>query len=61
MPSTGGLFQTIERFDQATEMLRAIRINKTRRLAHENLFLQNTMKENILNIQLTKIPTSSNS
>jgi hypothetical protein len=42
-------------------MLRAIRINKTRRLAHVNLFLQNTMEKSILNIQLTKIPTPSNS
>jgi hypothetical protein len=61
MPSTGSLFQTIERFDQATKMLRASRINKTRRLSHVNLFLQDTMEESILNIQLTKIPTSSNS
>jgi hypothetical protein len=60
MPSTGGLFQTIECFHQATEMLRATRVNKTRRLTHVNLFLQNTMEKSILNIRLMKILAPSN-
>jgi hypothetical protein len=55
------LLEAIECLDQATEVLGASRINITRRLSHVYLFLQNAMKESILNIHLTEIPTSSDS
>jgi hypothetical protein len=61
MPGTRGLLQAIECLHQATEMLRTSKINKTRRLAHVDLFLQYTMEKSILNIHLTKIPAPSNS
>jgi hypothetical protein len=61
MPCTRSLLQAIECLDQATEVLGASRINITRRLSHVYLFLQYAMKESILNIHLTEIPTSSDS
>jgi hypothetical protein len=42
-------------------MLGTISINKTRRLAHIDFFLQYTMKKSVLNIQLTQRLASRNS
>jgi hypothetical protein len=41
-------------------MLRSISINEARRLAHINFFLQVTMEQSVLNIQLMQRPTSRN-
>jgi hypothetical protein len=60
MPSTRSLLKAIESLNKATEMMRASWINKTRGLAHINLFLQDSMKKGILNIQLTKRSSTSN-
>jgi hypothetical protein len=42
-------------------MLRTVRINKPRRLAHIDLLLKNTMQKCILNIKLAKGPATSDS
>jgi hypothetical protein len=60
MPCTRRLFETIDGFNQVTEMSRMRRINKSRRLPHIHFLFKHTMKESILNIKLMQIPTSSN-
>jgi hypothetical protein len=42
-------------------VVRTIRIRKSRRMAHIYFLLKNTVKEGILDIQLTKRPTTRNS
>jgi hypothetical protein len=61
MPGSRSLFKTIERLFKMTQMLGTGRIDKSRRLMHIDLFLQNSMKKSILNIQLAKRPATSNS
>jgi hypothetical protein len=54
MPSKRRLFETIERLNEVTEMLRASRINKAWGLTHIDLLLQDSMQKSILNIQLAQ-------
>jgi hypothetical protein len=60
MPGPRGLFESINSLNETTQMMRAMRILKTRGLTHEHFFLENTIKKSILNIKLTQGPTTRN-
>src|SRR5438105_2501634 len=60
MPYPRCLFKTIEGHVKLTQMVRMLRILKSRWLAHKHLFLKNTMEKGILDIKLTNSPSSSN-
>src|ERR1044072_6923948 len=59
-PSTRCLFKAIEGFVQPTHMCGEACINKARRLFHVNGLSEMTMKKNIFDIQLMKLPTMKN-
>ena len=61
MPCTRSLLEAIQCLHQAAQMIRTIRISKSRRLTHINLLLKNTMEKGILHIQLAKGPTMCDS
>jgi hypothetical protein len=61
MPRTRSLLQAIQSLYKTTEMLRTCRINKAWGLTHINLLLKNTMQKGILDIKLSKEPSTSNS
>jgi hypothetical protein len=61
MPCTRSLFQSIQSLYKTAEMLGTCRINKAWGLTHINLLLKNTMQKSILDIKLSKEPSTSNS
>ena len=52
VPSTGGLFETIQRLLEFANMLREAGINIARWLRHVDSFIKHAMKKIIGNIQL---------
>jgi hypothetical protein len=56
IPGTWCLFESIEGFGELAMIGWILGINKPRGLLHIDLLLNNTIKEHVLNIQLTKSP-----
>jgi hypothetical protein len=59
-PGLRSLFETIDSLVKLTDMGRMLRINKTRRLSHENRLLKKAIQEGILDIKLLERPTERN-
>jgi hypothetical protein len=56
MPHTRSLLRSMQRSDKLAVVTRFIRINKTRGLSHVYLLIQETIKEGILDIEVTNMP-----
>ena len=57
IPGTGCLFEAIDSLGEAANIIRMFRIPEARRLFHIDCFGEMTMKECIINIQLSQSPT----
>ena len=57
IPSSWGLFKPIESFSQTTNMMRPVLINETRWLRYIYLILESSLKESIIDVELSDRPS----